>query len=91
VALSNPAEWRLRNGPSGSSRPLSAGHRADIAATKLPLVAKARRVDDHSRRIKKTGTGMTKGLLGGIPGEEDERPKVEALKADAGMGIMVTT
>jgi tetratricopeptide (TPR) repeat protein len=37
-----------------------------------------RREDDHSLRIREGETGMAEGLLGGILGEEDEKPGVEA-------------
>src|ERR1700704_1139096 len=48
-----------------------------LGEPKLPLVANARRVADHSRRRGKTETAMAEGLLGGILGE-DEKPEVEA-------------
>jgi hypothetical protein len=44
---------------------------------KLPLVANARRVEQHSSIRKKTEHRMAEGLLGGVLGDEDEKPEVE--------------
>ena len=40
--------------PTAACRPKLAGHRTDLATRYLTLVAKARRLDDYDRRIKKS-------------------------------------
>jgi hypothetical protein len=54
-----------------------------MTAGYLPLVANVRRVDDHARIIRKRD-GDGGRLLGGILGDEGEKPEVEVPEALAG-------
>jgi hypothetical protein len=55
-----------------------------LSDPKLPLVANAPRVDQHNSINRKNGDGMAEGMLGGILGDEDEKPEVESPDALAG-------
>jgi hypothetical protein len=39
------------------------------------------RVDEYTRRIRRSECDVAEGLLGGILGEEEEKPEVEATAA----------
>jgi hypothetical protein len=44
-------------------------------------VANVRPVDEHSPSAGKTEVSMAEGMLGGIPGDDEEKPKVESPEA----------